>query len=177
MKTLLATLLLLTAACAAEAGISDTGAAGSAAPDVGVHTEGLTLKSTFTCINSEGGAEIFKAFTGDEIVRCFVMSQGFCDPNWWRCDYFGGSGPGHVTASCVASGNVSFRTTDCNSTGCKLQKCVGGTTCTDKGIASWTTTGTTLMQGPLDGYALITCTSGGASGGTWGHPVLKRYQQ
>lgn len=166
--SILALALALCASCLADAPVGAShGAAG--AGDIGVTQQALTLNSQFTCINSDGGGALFRDVTGMSIARCYVMSQGFCDPNWWNCTYFGGSG---VTAGCV-HGSVTWRTLQCTSSGCNVQRC-DAAGCVNKGTALYTTDGNTLMNGSnFDGFKTVTCQS--INGGSFGHPILKRY--
>lgn len=169
MKRTLAILFALSLfACLSDTPADAThGAAGSAA--VGVTKQALHLNSQFTTLNSEGGAQLFRDVTGFSIVRCYVMSQGFSDPNYWGCTYFGGSG---VTAGCV-HGSVTWRTLQCSSSGCNVQRC-DGSGCVNKGTALYTGDTNTLFNGSnFDGFATVTCQSN--NGGSVGHPILKRY--
>jgi hypothetical protein len=143
------------------------GAAGSAAVDVGVKSSALTLHSSYASINSDGGGAIWRSLTGMDIARCYVMSQSFTGPNTWACTFHGGSGIGVVTATCTR-GTTTWRTTNCSSSGCVLQKCVSGS-CTNKGTALYTSDPDTLFSAsPLDGYTTVTCKGNG-------HPTLRRY--
>lgn len=181
MKRIVSLMLALAAlSCGSDVPEVTYGAAGSPAVDVqtsqfiapaavGVTQDALTLNSSFTCINSDSGSALWLSRGPMDIARGYVMSQGFCDPNWWSCTFFGGSG---VSAACL-HGTTTWRTNHCTSTGCTLELC-NSTSCTNQGFATYTSDSNTLFSGPLNGFASVTLRQ--TDGGTPGHPILKRYR-
>lgn len=139
-------------------------------------TQALTLNSSFTTINSENGAQIWRSNSSWDAVRCFVMSQGSSTPNnYWTMQLLGPPLT-QTTGTKATHGTVSWIADLCGAQKCNLSRCVTGQACVTKGVMYWTTDQTTIFTSiaPLDGFAKVECRSN--SGGTPGHPILKRWQ-
>ncbi len=140
---------------------------------VDVATESLTLVDSFTFINSENGAEIFRSPGGWFPLRCFLMSQGSTTiNNYWVMAGLGGTFPGATGTHA----NVQWRATPCDSTKCSLTICNLNGSCLSDGTLYYTADSHTIFATlpGTDGFQQITCKDNG--GGFPGHPILKRYQ-
>lgn len=139
--------------------------------DVAADDEALTLVGSYTFINSEGGAQIFRSNGAYDAVRCFVMSKGSTsNPNYWTVTLTGSTAYAKHTG--VAGGWKAEHT----GSGSNIKKCTTDTTCSTVGFVSYTANNNVVFDGnSVDGFARQLCTYEAGSGGTFGHPILKRY--
>lgn len=172
MKTLLLLTLLLLSLSACAMSTDET----EDTPDVDValDTEGLTLIDSFTFINNENGAEIWRSVNSWDALRCFVMGEGsHTDNAYWSIALFGSTGTRarHGAAEWRCTGGTPGVT-------CALQFCNLNTgVCKSSGTLWYTsdphTIFTTIAPAGSQPWAKITCMDNG--GGISGHPILKRY--